>query len=88
MYTLIKNHSENNNLMKSWEKMLQIRGKGKPHAFFNEEIDHNKLRTSIKDLNEKIKEIQPFPVDNITEAQELLFLEADSIAIIDYSMRA
>ena len=88
MYTLIKNHSENNNLMKSWEKMLQIRGKGKPHAFFNEEIDHNKLRTSIKDLNEKIKEIQPFPVYNITEAQELLFLEADSIAIIDYSMRA
>ena len=88
MYTLLKNHIENNNLMAKWEKMLQVRGKGKPHAFFNEEIDHDKLKLSIKKLNEKIKEIQPFPVNNIKEAQELLFLEADSIAIIDYSMRA
>ena len=67
------------------EQILVNKGKGKP-AFYNEEIDNTRLREKIKDLNEKIKEIQPLPVDNITESQELLFLEADSIAIIEYTI--
>ena len=86
MHALLSKEEIYDELMKEWKKILVNKGKGKPHAFYNEEIDHTKLREKIKDLNEEIKEIQPLPVDNITESQELLFLEADSIAIIKYTI--
>ncbi len=86
MYTLLKESHSFKILIREWEKNLKTLANGKPHAFYNEEIDHSKLGEKIRELNLKIREVQPFPVESITESHALLFLEADSIAIIEYSL--
>lgn len=86
MYAILSNDEIYDEIIEKWEKVLMNKRRGKPHAFYNEEIDLTRLKEKIKKLNQEIREIQPFPVDNITETIELLFLEADSIAVIDYTL--
>ena len=86
MYAMLSNDEIYDEIIKKWEEVLMNKRRGKPHAFYNEEIDLTRLKEKIKKLNQEIRAIQPFPVDNITETIELLFLEADSIAVVDYTL--
>ena len=73
-------------LQEKWMKKLERLSDGKPYAFYNEEVNSSGLDTAIKDINQLIIKIQPLPVTNISESQELLFIEADSLAMVKYTL--
>ena len=76
-YTEVKNE---------WKRILEEKTVNKPHAFFNEILGRKALDEAIDGLNAIIKSIQPFSVDHIEAAQQLMFIEGHSMVVVKYCL--